>query len=99
MNIYDLPPLPLSDELTEILAEARNVRIERIVSAGQVSEWYDQAGAEFVVLLQGGAKIEYEGGNVVALEKGSTLLIEPHERHRVSFTTSDPPCIWLCVFY
>jgi cupin 2 domain-containing protein len=99
MNIYDLPAQPLSDELTQVLARAGNVRIERIVSAGQVSQWYDQAGTEFVVLLQGSAKIEYEGGDVVSLEKGGTLLIKPHERHRVSFTTSDPPCVWLCVFY
>jgi cupin 2 domain-containing protein len=99
MNIYDLPPLPLADELTDILDKSENVRIERIVSTGQISDWYDQTETEFVALLQGNAKIEYANGNVVSLEKGDTLLIKPHERHRVVFTTSDPPCIWLCVFY
>jgi cupin 2 domain-containing protein len=99
MNIYDLPAFPLPDELTEVLAEAGNMRIERIVSAGQVSQWYDQAETEFVALLQGSARIEYENGDIVSLEKGGTLLIKPHDRHRVSFTSSDPPCIWLCVFY
>jgi cupin 2 domain-containing protein len=98
-NIYELPPLPLSDEPTEVLAKAGNVRVERIVSAGQVSQWYDQAETEFVVLLQGSAIIEYEGGEPVSLEEGATLLIEAHKRHRVSFTSSDPPCVWLCVFY
>ena len=99
MNIFDLPTLPLSDELITILAEKGKLRIERIVSTGQVSGWYDQNETEFIVLLEGNAVIEYENGKSVAMSKGDTLLIMPHERHRVGFTSSDPPCIWLCVFY
>ena len=99
MNILDLPPLPLPEELTTVLIEKGKVRIERIVSMGQTSEWYDQDAAEFVALLQGNAIIEYENGKSIAMSKGDTLLVEPHERHRVSYTSSEPPCIWLCVFY
>ena len=99
MNIFDLPPLPLPEELTTILAERGDIRIERVVSTGQVSDWYDQAETEFVVLLQGSAAVEYENGERAALSKGDTLLIRPHERHRVGFTSSEPPCIWLCVFW
>ena len=98
MNIFDLPMLPLVEELTTILAESGSVRIERIVSTGQGSDWYDQAETEFVALLEGNAVIEYENGKSVALSKGDTLVIQPNERHRVSFTSSEPPCIWLCVF-
>jgi hypothetical protein len=43
MNIFNLPPLPLPEELTTILAESDGIRIERIISTGQVSDWYDQA--------------------------------------------------------
>ena len=99
MNIYDLPMLPLSEESTAILAENETLRIERIVSAGQTSDWYDQEETEFVVLIEGNAEIEYDNGKCVALVKGDMLLIAPHERHRVSYTSSTPPCIWLCVFY
>ena len=99
MNIFDIPDLPLSEELTIILAENANIRIERIISTGQTTEWYDQTEAEFVVLLEGNAVIEFENGRSVALSKGDTLLIQPHERHRVSFTSIEPPCVWLCVFY
>jgi len=99
MNIFDLPPLPLPEELTTILAESGSVRIERIISTGQVSDWYDQDETEFVVLLEGSAEIEFESGRLTALLKGDTLLIAPHERHRVSYTSSSPPCVWLCVFY
>jgi cupin 2 domain-containing protein len=50
MNIYELPPLPLTEEVTTILAENKNIRIERIISTGQMSGWYDQEETEFVVL-------------------------------------------------
>lgn len=99
MNIFDLPKFPLTEELITVLAEGENVRIERIVSTGQVSCWYDQKEAEFVVLLEGNAKIEYENGKTAALSKGDTLFIKPHERHRVCFTSSELPCVWLCVFF
>ena len=99
MNLFNLPRLPLDEELTTILTESTNVRIERIVSTGQVSDWYDQSETEFVILLEGNAKIEYENGKIVALSKGDTFLIQPHEKHRVSYTSSEPPCIWLCVFW
>jgi cupin 2 domain-containing protein len=98
-NIFDLPKFPLPEELTTVLAENNNARIVRIVSTGQVSEWYDQSETEFVVLLEGDAIIEFETEKTVALEKGDTLLIKPHEKHRVSFTSTEPPCVWLCVFY
>ena len=99
MNIFNLPTLPLPEELTTVLAESKNIRIERIISTGQVSGWYNQAETEFVVLLEGNAIIEFENGKTVDMTKGDTLLIEPHERHRVSYTSSEPPCVWLCVFY
>jgi cupin 2 domain-containing protein len=98
-NIFDLPKLPLPGELTTVLAENNNARIVRIVSTGQTSDWYDQTETEFVVLLEGNAIIEFENGKTIALKKGDTILINPHEKHRVSFTSTEPPCVWLCVFY
>jgi len=99
MNIYELPELPLNEEITTILAENKNIRIERIASTGQTSDWYDQNETEFIILAEGNAVIEYENNKRVVMSKGDTLLIEPHERHRVSFTSENPPCVWICVFY
>ena len=99
MNIYEMPPLPLAEEVTTILTENENIRIERIISTEQVSDWYDQDQTEFVILLEGNAIIEYVNGERIVMSKGDTLLIKPHERHKVSFTSNNPPCIWLCVFY
>jgi len=98
MNLFDLPELPLSEELTTVITENKNVRIERIISAGQTSDWYDQTETEFVALLEGDAVIEFEN-RIVNMSKGDTIVIKPHERHRVGFTSREPPCVWLCVFY
>ena len=89
MNIFDLPQFPLTEELTTILAESGSVRIERIISTGQVSaDWYDQEQTEFVALLEGNAVVEFYDGRSVELMKGDILLIKPHERHRVSYTSN-----------
>ena len=101
MNIFDIPNLPSTEELTEILVQSKNARIERIISTGQVSPsgfWYDQEENEFVMLLQGEAVIEYENGSI-KLKAGDTLIIPAHQKHRVDFTSIEPACIWLCVFY
>ena len=98
-NIFDLPSLPLQEELTTLLAQGVNVRIERIISAGQTSDWYDQEEWEFIALLEGNAIIEFEDKPRVSMSKGDTYIIKPNERHRVSWTSDEPPCVWLCVFY
>lgn len=99
MNIYEMPGFPMENEVTSVLAQNDVVRIERIVSTGQTSDWYDQAETEYVILLEGRAQLVFEGNKTVVLEKGDTLLIPPHQKHRVAYTSADPPCIWLCVFY
>ena len=99
MNIFDLPPLPLPGELTTVLAESPIVRVERIISTGQVPDWYDQSESEFVALLGGSAVIEFEDDRSVSMSMGDTLLIEPHERHRDVFTSTEQPCVWRCVFF
>jgi cupin 2 domain-containing protein len=99
MNIFDLPKLPLLEEETMALLENSKLRVERIVSTGQISNWYDQGESELVILLEGQAEIEFDNGGVKSLKKGDTLLIKPHEIHRVSYTSREPACIWLCIFF
>ena len=99
MNLYDLPDVPRRYEVVDTLLESGAVRIERIVSRGASTGWYDQSESEFVTLLVGEAVIEYGDGSRTELRAGDTLTIPPHRRHRVVRTTSDPPCVWLCVFY
>jgi len=98
-NIYDLPPLPLSAELVTVLHHDAGVRIERIISTGQTTDWLDQKETEFVILIQGNAVLAFDDEREIVMNPGDTLLIEPHQRHRVTFTSTEPPCIWLCIFW
>jgi cupin 2 domain-containing protein len=99
MNVYDLPAYVIKEEIATVVAEGCGVRIERIVSQGQTSGWYDQAETEFVALLEGEAAIDFENRGSVSMKRGDVIIIKPHERHMVSYTSIDPPCVWLCVFY
>ena len=94
-------PANLPDELFTILLEAANVRIERIVSLGHSSPegfWFDQDQHEWVVLLKGAAKLEFEDG-IVQMRPGDIVNIPAHKKHRVEWTTPDEPTVWLAVHH
>lgn len=99
-NIFDLPSSLPNKELFESLVSAGNIRIERIISTGQTTpqgEWYDQDLDEWVILLQGFASLTYADGAEIKLSAGDYLFIPAHLKHRVVYTSSEPPCIWLAV--
>ena len=104
-NIFALPtslPKATEKELFEPLLQNDNILIERIVSTGQITptnEWYEQERAEWVVLLQGEAKIllDNEEGEIVNLQKGDYVFIESMRKHRVVFTSLDEACVWLAI--
>lgn len=98
-NLFDLSCLPSDTEQVFELVRGGACRIERIVSSGQSTGWYDQNETEFVALLTGRAAVEYEDGTRAELAAGDTLVIPPHCRHRVAGTSAEPPCVWLCVFF
>ena len=100
MNIFEIEKLPdiKEDEIVDILKENENVRIERIISTGQVSDWMIQENKEYVLLLQGIAIIEFNDKKV-EMKAGDTLFIEKLERHRVSYTSKNPCCIWFCIHF
>lgn len=103
-NLLDVSNIDMNmpEELTEILAEGKNVRIERIVSTGQSSPenfWYDQKQAEWVLLLAGEAELEFECGHIFQMSSGHSILIHPHSKHRVKSTSQTHPTIWLAVFF
>lgn len=98
MNIFKIEKNPEVEEIVDILEENKNIRMERILSSGQVTDWIIQDEKEFVILLQGRATIEFEN-EIVNLSKGDTLMIDKYKIHRVSYTSEDPICIWLCVFF
>ena len=102
-NVFDTIPSDLRSEWVERLAWKKGVRIERIISRGHSSPegfWYDQAEAEWVLLVRGAARICFEEGNtVVEMRAGDHLEIPSRSRHRVDWTTPDEDTIWLAVFF
>ncbi len=101
MNIIDNIPDDLPEELIEILAQKENVRIERIVSRGHISpQWYDQQDDEFVLIVQGEAKLIFEDDDEeIYLKQGDYIIIPAHRRHKVVWTPPTSDTIWLAVHY
>lgn len=102
-NLFEAAPEDLRDEHVACLAEAPQVRIERIVSTGQASPpgfWYDQPWAEWVVVLAGSAGLLFEGeAEVKVLSEGDYVLIPARLKHRVEWTSQDHATIWVAVHY
>lgn len=93
---------PGGNELLDELAASQGCRVERIVSMGQITpagQWYDQDGDEWVALLQGKARLLWADGGESALSPGDWLLIPAHVRHRVVYTSAEPPCVWIAVHF
>ncbi|MCX7403655.1 MAG: cupin domain-containing protein [Planctomycetia bacterium] len=91
----------LPEELFTTLLEDGDVRIERIVSHGHSSPpgfWYDQDQAEWVLVLRGAARLEFDD-RVLDMRPGDFVNIPAHKKHRVAWTTPDEPTIWLAVHY
>ena len=98
--------LPRSTEKNEQFSELLKqpgLRIERIVSTGQASPpdfWYDQPGAEWVLLIQGEAKLRFaDEAEARHLQAGDYLDITAQRKHRVDWTPSGEITIWLAIHY
>lgn len=86
------------DEEFRALLTRPGLRIERIVSTGQISpDWYDQDQDEWVLIVAGSARLLVEGEGELVLGPGDHLLIPAHVRHRVTWTDTERPTIWLAV--
>jgi cupin 2 domain-containing protein len=102
MNIIDSLPLTLIEEQFQTLAQKGNVKIERILSYGQTTptgEWYDQTQDEWVMVVEGEAKLEYDDGSQIDLKKGDYVMIPAHTKHRVAWTIENELTIWLAVHF
>ena len=104
MNLFEIPKNLPKEEWTEILALQGDFRIERILSNGQISPEgfsYDQTEDEWVLLMQGRAKIQFDeedDKSEIELIAGDFIQIPAHKKHHVTYTSSKVPCIWFCIF-
>lgn len=100
-NIFDDLPQHLPGEVVQTLIRAADVRIERIISHGHASApdfWYNQPRHEWVIVLKGAARLQFEN-RMVEMKPGDFVNIPAHCQHRVDWTTPDEPTVWLGVHY
>jgi cupin 2 domain-containing protein len=98
-NLFADIPGDLPDELFQELASGSSFTLKRIVSRGHTTDWYDQDQNEWVLLIQGGAKIEFQDRSTVKLGPGDYLLIPSHQKHRVAWTAPDRETLWLALYF
>jgi cupin 2 domain-containing protein len=76
-------------------------KVERIISTGQITpedQVYDQDVDELVFLIQGEAKLLFvESNNEVCLKKGDSVFIKANCKHKVTYTSKEPPCVWIAI--
>lgn len=104
-NLFaELPAPPTGEVFAELLRleltpsqSGGRVWIERIVSSATPEPvLYDQSQDEWVLLLQGRARLWVDGVERV-LGPGDYLFIPAHRPHRVLETSAEPRCVWLAV--
>lgn len=99
-SIFTGIPDQLPNELCQTLLAAPNLRIERIVSRGHFTEkdaWYDQAWDEWVLVLQGAARLSFKTAPALEMAAGDYALIPAHCLHRVEWTSPDQDTVWLAI--
>jgi cupin 2 domain-containing protein len=97
LNLLTDLPRPAAGEVFEDLLKRGPVRIERIVSSASPEPvLYDQPQDEWVLLLQGEARL-WVAGRELVLRAGDSLFLPARTPHRVLATSSNRLCVWLAV--
>lgn len=97
MTIYNIfENINFSDkkEIEETIYEDEKIKLVRISSLDQITDYYDQDELEIVKIEEGVAELEIDG-QVKTLKKGDILPIHPHQVHRV---IKQNKVIWFCIF-
>ncbi len=94
-----LPAAPPACELSDVLVHRPRWKVERITSWGHATapgEWFDQDTDEWVVLLAGAARLLIEGEPTTReLVPGDWVFLAARMRHRVEWTDTTRPTVWL----
>jgi cupin 2 domain-containing protein len=102
-NLLASPCPPPGEERTEELLRGGGFRLERIHSCAARSPagfWYEQAEHEWLLLLQGSARLRFDDGDAdCGLNRGDSLLIKAGRRHRIEATDPAPGTLWLALFW
>jgi cupin 2 domain-containing protein len=102
-NLFAQLPCSVFEEVVTQLLKHDTVSVERIVSLGQVTPagtWLEQPIHEWVLLIQGSAKLMFEADEKIwYMQPGDYMEIPAHCRHRVEWTDPYQKTVWLAVHY
>lgn len=93
-NIFDKVEFSENEEIEETIFENEKIKVIRITSLNQATDYYDQNELEIVKIEEGKATLEIDG-EIINLKKGDILPIKPHQIHRV---IRQDHAVWLCIF-
>lgn len=93
-NIFDKVEFSENEEIEETIFENEKIKVIRITSLNQATDYYDQNELEIVKIEEGKATLEIDG-EIINLKKGDILPINPHQIHRV---IRQDHAVWLCIF-
>ncbi len=100
-NIYSKITGRKDREVFQTLLVNKKLKIERIISQGQVTEkgkWLKEARDEWVIMLKGTGKMRFRKDNrLIKLTEGDYILIPANTSHRVEWTSLRQKTIWLAV--
>ena len=100
-NIYSKIPNVKDKEIFQTLFANKLLKIERIVSRGQVTpkgKWLKEAHDEWVIVLKGESKLRFsKNSSLIKLKAGDYVLIPANTSHRVEWTSLREKTIWLAV--
>ena len=96
INLYDFEVPDLDSEEFKSILNHKNVTIKTIISNTlETPQTFEQDEDEWVVVLQGCAKIEING-KVHKLQKGDNLFIPAKQKHTLLKTKKI--VIWLAIY-
>jgi len=96
MNFFNYKIPNIGEDFATLFKE-KNIEITRIVSSDKLEiKEYNQSRDEFVILLEGSAKLEIKG-RVKELKKGDYLYIPAHTKHKVLQTSKGT--LWLAIYF
>lgn len=95
-NIYEDIQNLLEEEIVDEIFSSDNVKVTRISSTNQTTDWFCENVKEVAILLEGEATIEFENRKV-SMKKGDVIIINPLEKHRVINTS--PIGLWLAIYF
>ena len=101
-NFFNYPKININKEKVIPFLNGRNFVAEKIISNGFKSannDWMSEDSDEWVMLIKGKAKLEFENGDILNLKSGDSFNIPANTKHKILYTSNKPFCCWLAIHY